>query len=149
MVPTTARILYLQTTVRSAMPTPMCSPGQGWVSTQCLALSRAASKPLFLPECQSTFRPQLLFSLPPFFSLLSRYPPCHRLSLLFGLFLVFLLLAPGFPHYPPLCFLSTGYKWKTAAPRSFASPSYCSSQRQPGLTLHPELVLVAPPLLPK
>lgn len=58
-----------QTAVRPAMPTTMCSPGQGWVSTQCLALSMAACKPLFLPECQSTFRPQLLFSLPPFFSL--------------------------------------------------------------------------------
>lgn len=68
MVPTTARILYLQMAVRPTMPTPMYSPGQGWVSTQCLALSRAACKPLFLPECQSTFRPQLLFSLPPFFS---------------------------------------------------------------------------------
>lgn len=144
MLPTTAWILYLRWL--SGLP---CPHPCALLARAELALSMAVRKPLFLPECQSTFRPQLLFPLPPFFSLLSHHPPCHQLSLLLGLFLVFLLLAPGFPHYPPPCFLSTGYKWKTATPWSFASPSYCSSQRQPGLTLHPELVLVAPPLLPK
>lgn len=133
-----------QMAVRPAVPTPMCSPGQGWVSTQCLALSMAARKPLFLPKCQSTFRPQLLFSLPPFFSLPATGSGSGSSWSVSG----FLALGSWFPHYPPLCFLSPGYKWKTAAPWSFASPSYCS-QRQPGLTLHPELVLVAPPLLPK
>lgn len=38
MVPTTAWILFLLA-VRLTMPTPVCSPGQGWVSAHCSELS--------------------------------------------------------------------------------------------------------------